>query len=72
MCELCHVLHSQDGSVQISPIIDFLNDDLGHTDAHAEGEFVWKKQKYSIPKKDRAKPGAGSWEHVEDLLVDHL
>ena len=67
LCELCHVLHSQDGSVQISPILDFLSDDLDHTDAHAEGEFVWKKQKDSIPKRDGAKPGAG-WEHEEDFL----
>lgn len=67
VCELCHVLHSQDGSVQISPILDFLSDDLGYTDAHAEGEFVWKEQK------DGANPGTGQEREdflsVEDLLV---
>ena len=49
---------TQDGSDQISPIIDFLDMDLGQTVAEDEGESVWMK-KASIPKEDRAKPGAG-------------
>ena len=58
----------EDGSDHISPIIDFLDDDLGHTVAEAEGEFVWKKA--SSWKKDKGKSGTGGKREDDFLSVE--